>query len=763
MSSTDSFTGTLQSITTSPEKTNVFSQVPTEKPFHYTYLKEFRVEQCPLFLQHKCTQHRPFTCFHWHFMNQRRRRPKKKRDGVFNYNPDVYCTQYDETSGMCPSSDDCPYLHRVAGDVERRYHLRYYKTAICVHETDSRGFCVKNGPHCAFAHGPHDIRQPVYDIRELQAMERDETPTELGLQAPDSKVQLDDPRWQDTSYVLAHYKTEQCKKPPRLCRQGYACPHFHNARDCRRSPRKFRYRSTPCPNVKHGDEWGEPTNCENGDNCPYCHTRTEQQFHPEIYKSTKCNDMQQTGYCPRGPFCAFAHVEQEFSVLDENDYGQFSTSLSQSSPGSQIPSHVNVPQAKTSRSLSMSSSYSGETPLAGSYPRAPGSERSESRSSSRDADDLTTIRNKIAAIENDPNLDDSEKARRRQSLLSMRCPLSSSSSAGSVPSTPVTSVSVSAIPFYPAADTVESVVEKALDELHFDDFDVSDLEKELNGSTSLPGADVFTSAYQGLSINPVGCTPPLSIPGAMSEPSPQQSFTPQSPCSPRDQFSPFSSKMGSNPYRNSPTMRSYPSGLLSDPFGPPIPSPKQQPSPQLTSPLALSGSQADIDKLSQELSAAHVKLASWEQAWTKARQACEAWKKEADQAEGRARKAEQERLELSLKLEQTPQIGTEDGDGGAIGERSYLQILNKSSDIEKEPLTVLKQIQQHLRMDSERLDRVIYCREWLHCVVCKVERRCMVTCPCNHCIVCENCSITLIDCPQCHAQISQKIRIDLGL
>ena len=27
----------------------------------------------------------------------------------------------------------------------------------------------------------------------------------------------------------------------------------------------------------------------------------------QIYKSTKCNDIQQTGYCPRGPFCAFAH------------------------------------------------------------------------------------------------------------------------------------------------------------------------------------------------------------------------------------------------------------------------------------------------------------------------------------------------------------------------------------------------------------------------------------------------------------------------
>ena len=39
--------------------------------------------------------------------------------------------------------------------------------------------------------------------------------------------------------------------------------------------------------------------------------RTEQQFHPEIYKSTKCNDIQNTSYCPRGAFCAFAHVERK--------------------------------------------------------------------------------------------------------------------------------------------------------------------------------------------------------------------------------------------------------------------------------------------------------------------------------------------------------------------------------------------------------------------------------------------------------------------
>lgn len=71
-------------------------------------------------------------------------------------------------TGICPDGDECPCLHRTAGDTERRYHLRYYKTAPCVHETDSRGFCVKNGVHCAFAHGNADLRNPVYDIRDLR-------------------------------------------------------------------------------------------------------------------------------------------------------------------------------------------------------------------------------------------------------------------------------------------------------------------------------------------------------------------------------------------------------------------------------------------------------------------------------------------------------------------------------------------------------------------------------------------------------------------
>lgn len=252
----------------------------------------------------------------------------------------------------------CPFLHRTAGDTERRYHLRYYKTCMCVHDTDSRGFCVKNGQHCAFAHGVHDQRPPVYDIKELEALQTAESVVEAANGGPnildkERNLMNEDPKWQDTNYVLANYKTEPCKRPPRLCRQGYACPQYHNSKDKRRSPRKFKYRSTPCPNVKHGEEWGEPDNCEAGDNCQYCHTRTEQQFHPEIYKSTKCNDVQQQGYCPRSVFCAFAHVQCKFSgsLCDDGNGDHFRLLLAAYGVGDELL-NADAPQALLSEIIS---------------------------------------------------------------------------------------------------------------------------------------------------------------------------------------------------------------------------------------------------------------------------------------------------------------------------------------------------------------------------------------------------------------------------
>ncbi|XP_032000827.1 putative E3 ubiquitin-protein ligase UNKL isoform X3 [Hylobates moloch] len=423
----------------------------TEKPTHYRYLKEFRTEQCPLFSQHKCAQHRPFTCFHWHFLNQRRRRPLRRRDGTFNYSPDVYCSKYNEATGVCPDGDECPYLHRTTGDTERKYHLRYYKTGTCIHETDARGHCVKNGLHCAFAHGPLDLRPPVCDVRELQAQEAlqngqlgggegvpDLQPGVLASQAMIEKILSEDPRWQDANFVLGSYKTEQCPKPPRLCRQGYACPHYHNSRDRRRNPRRFQYRSTPCPSVKHGDEWGEPSRCDGGDGCQYCHSRTEQQFHPEIYKSTKCNDMRQTGYCPRGPFCAFAHVEKSLGMA--NEWGCRDLHLtSPASTGSGQPGNAkrrDSPAEGGPKGSEQDSKQNHLAVFAAVHPPAPSMSSSVASS------------------------------------------VASSAGSGSSSPTALPAPPARALPLGPASSTVEAVLGSALD-LHLSNVNIASLEKDL--------------------------------------------------------------------------------------------------------------------------------------------------------------------------------------------------------------------------------------------------------------------------------------------
>lgn len=174
------------------------------------------------------------------------------------------------------------------------------------------------------------------------------------------RVLNEDPKWCETQYVLYNYKTEPCRRPPRLCRQGFACPQYHNSRDRRRNPSVHKYRSTPCPQVKQGDDWLEPSVCEQGDACKYCHSRTEQQFHPEIYKSSKCNDMITSGYCPRGPFCAFAHVDNELKQQQQASaqlHRAHSTNSESSSTGGGGTVGSSAPEALTLESFIDSMSH----------------------------------------------------------------------------------------------------------------------------------------------------------------------------------------------------------------------------------------------------------------------------------------------------------------------------------------------------------------------------------------------------------------------
>ncbi|XP_028912674.1 RING finger protein unkempt homolog isoform X1 [Ornithorhynchus anatinus] len=714
-------------------------QAQPEKPQHYTYLKEFRTEQCPLFVQHKCAQHRPYSCFHWHFVNQRRRRSVRRRDGAFNYSPDIYCTKYDETTGLCPEGDECPFLHRTTGDTERRYHLRYYKTGICIHETDSKGHCAKNGPHCAFAHGPHDLRSPVYDIRELQAMEALQNGQAVAEAAGEGqsalaashimieKILSEEPRWQDTAYVLGNYKTELCKKPPRLCRQGYACPYYHSSKDRRRSPRKHKYRSSPCPGVKHGDEWGDPSKCEHGDACQHCHTRTEQQFHPEIYKSTKCNDMQQSGSCPRGPFCAFAHVDQP-------------------PPGDDLPPPSAVPSPTQAGPVLFVPSAAGDSvPASPSSPHAP---------------DLSSAKLKPHPLE--PRSQDQPPRQSQQELLGLlpgASPLTSgisssltSSLAATPPSPAGTSsapgMNANALPFYPTSDTVESVIESALDDLDLTEFGVAALEKTFDSGPVPPtggGIVIGGSLLQS--------SAPVNIPRSLGSSASFHSASPSPPLS-------LSSHFLQQPQSESPFLgASAPHGSLglngmSSSIWEHFPSGSFSPG---TSPALPSGlGAAELARLRQELEEANGTIKQWEESWKQAKQACDAWKKEAEEASERASAAgvecevargqrdalEQQVRKLQGDLERL-HSGRDPPDPAdpPAPPRSF-------SDLEALPLATLYGLQQQLRSNLDKVDKAVFQLRSQTCLKCQEQKR--VVLPCQHAVLCEPCAQEA-DCPVCRS------------
>ncbi|XP_054069259.1 putative E3 ubiquitin-protein ligase UNKL isoform X8 [Rissa tridactyla] len=710
----------------------------TEQPTHYTYLKEFRTEQCPLFLQHKCTQHRPFTCFHWHFLNQRRRRPIRRRDGTFNYSPDVYCTKYDETTGICPDGDDCPYLHRTTGDTERKYHLRYYKTGTCIHETDARGHCVKNGIHCAFAHGPHDLRPPVYDIRELQAQETlqngqlgcgegipDLQPGILASQAMIEKILSEDPRWQDTNFVLAGYKTEQCTKPPRLCRQGYACPHYHNSRDRRRNPRKFKYRSTPCPNVKHADEWGEPSRCESGDSCQYCHSRTEQQFHPEICCSSSPTVTSSSGssssLSPLGPLCRQRSLANGI--------------------------------------LCSESSTSGVSSPTSSYPKAPGFEREDQ------------AKHRSFPAENPQKINEQDNKQNHLSVFSAVNPLASSitsslaSSVGSDSSSPTTvsAIGAKALPFYSGSNTVESVIGSALD-LHFNDVNVASIDRELEDQE---GSDLGLASQRLL-----GSSAPVNIPGSLVRSSSlhsssslstsplsslsqslSQSFVSSTTAPHHQQPQPLKtehSMLGTSASSHNSLGLNGVTGSIWDfvtgSFSP-------SPSPVLssgTTPSASSNTSGnELTRVRQELDDAKRKLKQWEESWQQVKQACDAWQKEAQEAKERANIADADKqLALQKKEEVENKLKKLKAQLAACLSTT-LPYMKNYGDIEKISLPKLRSLQNRLHLDLETIDEVIFQLQSKKCIVCQEGDRSIILNPCQHYVLCDHCAAAQEECPCC--------------
>ncbi|KAK2498903.1 hypothetical protein MC885_018782 [Smutsia gigantea] len=565
----------------------------------------------------------------------------------------------------------CPYLHRTAGDTERKYHLRYYKTGICIHETDARGHCLRNGLHCAFAHGPLDLRPPVCDVRELQAQEAlqngqlgggdglpDLQPGVLASQAMIEKILGEDPRWQDTNFVLGSYKTEQCPKPPRLCRQGYACPHYHNGRDRRRDPRRFQYRSTPCPSVKLGDEWGEPSRCD-----------SDLQIH-------KVQRHAPDWLLPSGSFLCLCTQ----SLGTANGWG--------------------------CRDLPCTGSTAADSGWPGNAKRrdspAAGGQKASEQDSKQNHLSVFAVVHPLA-----PSVGSSVAS-------------SLASSAGSGSSSPPTlpTLPASTYALGPTGTAVESVPGSALD-LHLDDLNLACPEKELEeqdgGDPGPPGQ------------RPLGSSAPVAIPGGppRSPSLPSSSSLSTSPLSslsqptsgpfvssamtPPQQPPPLKSEPGtlgsSASTYNSLGLNGVPGSIWDFVSGSFSPSPTPILSAGPTSSSSTSPNGAELARVRRQLDEARRKIRQWEESWQQVKQACDAWQREAKEAKERALAADSARqLALQKKEEVEAQVRRLQEELEGRGVAAVLPGLQRCGDLGAVPLPKLRSLRSQLRLDLEAVD-----------------------------------------------------------
>ncbi|CAN8002278.1 unnamed protein product [Ixodes hexagonus] len=732
----------------------------TEKPNHYNYLKEFRVDQCPLFVQHKCTQHKPFTCFHWHFKNQRRRRPvRAARDGTFNYSPDVYCTSYDETTGICPEGDGCRFLHRTAGDTERRYHLRYYKTGICVYDTDARGNCVKNGPHCAFAHGLHDLRSPVYDAKEQQACLSGDAPSsaangpEENGAGPNSldkerNALNEDPHWQAEAKANDTTHEQTCERPI-TCTRVYL-PRYKSLHSLRKTPRFRRYRGFPRGRYR-GPDW--LPSAGRGEDCSYWseHPERAPSFPPFLPRTALARSRDSRDGARRSPNLIGRHAREAISIARRIAVGfhksvggsksilfRFkdikasaffnSEAFSESIVGEEYR-HVGCVELGRDGPGNAAALPIGGRPFYREYlskllGASVHAELQEIVSSNSNQERNASIRQQLKAIDNEPMADPLEKARLKQDVWLVHG---------------LTPPAMRGLPFFQPSSTVESVVGNALDDLSLDDINVE-------ASLELDGGDannpVSSSITQGLaSSGLLGSSAPMNIPGSggmqcnrraqLSPPSLPHSLSSEHAMDKAAAafYSQSGSFSGGGKY---PFLYEYGGALWEDRLAPKMPPPGMAPPP-----------------------------ASWEEGLVQARQVYEAWKREVEEAKHREKLAECQRDEAvaqaSLLQKELEALA------GGMGPGPL-----RPQDLDKLGPGQLRLLHERLRSDLDTVEKLLYqqCHpaQKSKCLVCQQQNRSVAAAlPCNHLALCGACAAVTPKCPYCSCDIAARSSLPMSL
>lgn len=204
------------------------------------------------YLVHKCEGCTETPCFNYHQGQKPRRQLVSLGEGKWNY-----------TSKRCQKprcvQEKCPFAHSTE---EIYFHPDKYKKDPCKYKTLS-GICEFFGHFCPYQHAQIDIIEEINEKFDLET-----------------------------------FKTTKCSIKQQ--HMYSTCSYYHDylrLSDKRRSLKEFNYSAENCPNYG---------NCEEGDNCKFCHNEIEFKYHPLRFKTKPCAHKEN---CRNKESCPYFHVD----------------------------------------------------------------------------------------------------------------------------------------------------------------------------------------------------------------------------------------------------------------------------------------------------------------------------------------------------------------------------------------------------------------------------------------------------------------------
>ncbi|XP_951918.1 uncharacterized protein TA15175 [Theileria annulata] len=115
---------------------------------------------------------------------------------------------------------------------------------------------------------------------------------------------------------LEEFRTRHCPFYLRqMCVNSSRCDMSHSETWPRRNPAHFRYDYKLCPNIqffRNGNKMQLQGKCSYGRRCKFSHSKEEQLYHPDLYKTRYCVNYPNC----KGYYCPFAHSKEELRTIN---------------------------------------------------------------------------------------------------------------------------------------------------------------------------------------------------------------------------------------------------------------------------------------------------------------------------------------------------------------------------------------------------------------------------------------------------------------